>query len=456
MITPNYSSYRDPVARVVRKQDGWYRYVFKTYQKEYDYLTQSGLYHELVDKGLMIGHEDVGPDNENPDVYKVIRPEQIAFQSYPFEWSYGQWRKALIALLDINCIALKYGMILKDATPFNFYITKGRAVLLDTTSFILFTKNDVWAAYRQFCEEFLGPLALMHYNGDQWSELVSAYTRGLPLTFISRQLRRSSWFSLTCLLHIHLHARFRGGSATKPQKGFTAEKLLSLFSMIRSAAVSWNEPYRLKGAWKNYYDGGSPKYIIEKEKTVIQWLDKIKPHTVADLGANTGRFAFIAAKYAEYVIAIDKDESCVDSIEDEIEEKSLANITALTVDLAAPSPARGVLNKEYPSIFDRGKSDMVLGLALVHHLCIDMNISMQLVAETFSAFCERFAIVEFVPPDDERVVQLIENRGGLFTEYSEELFITAFSADFDQVEEVEIGPGKRKLFLFKKRHAAAT
>src|SRR6202008_2601416 len=114
-------SYRDPAARVVKKQDGWYRYIFKTYQKEFDYLTQSGLYHELVEKGLMISHEEIGPDSENPEVYKVIRPAQIHFQSYPFEWSYSQWRKAAVALLDINSIALKYGMILKDASPFNFY-----------------------------------------------------------------------------------------------------------------------------------------------------------------------------------------------------------------------------------------------------------------------------------------------------------------------------------------------
>jgi len=413
---------------------------------------RSGLYHELVEKGLMISHEEIGPDSGDHDVYKVIRPEQIPFQSYPFEWSYSQWRKALIAFLGINGIALKYGMILKDATPFNFYITKGKAVLLDTTSFILFANNDLWIAYRQFCEEFLGPLALMHYNGDQWSELVSAYTRGLPLAFISRQLRRSSWFNLTCLLHIHLHGRFQGASA-KPQKGFTAEKLSSLFAMIRSTALSWDEPYRLRSIWKDYYDGGGAEYIAEKEKTVTKWLDEIRPQTVADLGANTGRFAFIAATHADYVIAIDKDESCVDRIEDEIEERSIANITALTVNLAEPSPARGVLNKEYPSIFDRGKSDMVLGLALVHHLCIDLNISMQLVAETFSLFCSRFAIVEFVPPDDERVVQLIENRGGIFTRYSEELFIAAFSAEFDQVKEAELGAGKRKLYLFRKRQA---
>lgn len=413
---------------------------------------RSGLYRELVEKGLMISHEEIGPDTENPEVYMVIRPAQIAFQSYPFEWPYSQWRKALIALLDINSIALRYGMILKDASPFNFYIAKGKAVLLDTTSFILFAKNDLWVAYRQFCEEFLGPIALMRYNGYQWSELVSAHTRGFPLAFISRQLRRSSWFNLTCLLHIHLHARFTG-KKSKAKKGFDSEKLLSLFSMIRSTALSWDEPSRLKNNWKDYYDGGNAAYIAEKEKTVSKWLAEIKPHTVADLGANTGRFAFIAAKYAGYVIAIDKDETCVDRIDNEIEETSIANLTALMVDLAEPSPALGVLNKEYLSIFERGRSDAVLGLALVHHLCIDMNISMAQVAETFSSFCDRYAIVEFVPPEDERVVQLVANRGGLFTGYSEDLFITAFSAGFDQVEEAELGPGKRKLYLFRKRHA---
>src|ERR1700759_5124903 len=93
LIVPNYSSYRDPAARVIKKPDGWYRYIFKAYQKEFDYLTQSGLYAELVQKGLMISHQEVKPDNGDPAVYKMIRPRQISFQSYPFEWSYGQWRK---------------------------------------------------------------------------------------------------------------------------------------------------------------------------------------------------------------------------------------------------------------------------------------------------------------------------------------------------------------------------
>src|ERR1022692_2980519 len=126
MIGPNYYSYRDGDARVVKKEDGWYRYIFNSYRDEYDHLIRSGLYQDLIEKDLLIPHEEVEIDVANPNVYKLIRPRQIQFQSYPFEWSYTQWRKSILAFLDINLIALKYGMILKDGTPFNFFLINGK------------------------------------------------------------------------------------------------------------------------------------------------------------------------------------------------------------------------------------------------------------------------------------------------------------------------------------------
>ncbi len=200
MTGPNYYSYRDADARVVKKKDGWYRYIFNEYKSEYDHLIASGLYQALIEKDLLIRHEEIGIDTTDPDVYKLIRPTQIQFQSYPFEWSYTQWRKSILAFLDINLLALKYGMILKDGTPFNFYLTKGKSVLLDTTSFVFFKKNDFWAPYKQFCEEFLGPFALMHFNGAKWARITGTYVRGLPLPFVSKQLGWKSWLNATCFV----------------------------------------------------------------------------------------------------------------------------------------------------------------------------------------------------------------------------------------------------------------
>ena len=165
IIEPNNISYRDTAARVVKKESGYYRYIFHEYKAEYDHLIQSGLYEELTQKDLLIEHQEIQIDTDDPKVYKLLLPNQIPFQSYPFEWSYTQWRKAILAYLRINHIALKYGMILKDATPYNFYLIGGKAVMFDTSSFMFFNENDSWIAYRQFCEEFLSPVALMHYNG---------------------------------------------------------------------------------------------------------------------------------------------------------------------------------------------------------------------------------------------------------------------------------------------------
>ena len=140
MIEPNYISYRDSAARVVIKEGGYYRYIFNEYKAEYDHLMRSGLYEELTQKRYLIEHHEIPADTSDPRVYKLIYPTQIPFQSYPFEWSYTQWRKAILTYLKINHLALKYGMVLKDATPYNFFFSNGKAILLDTSSFIFFKK----------------------------------------------------------------------------------------------------------------------------------------------------------------------------------------------------------------------------------------------------------------------------------------------------------------------------
>ena len=457
MTGPNYYSYRDTDARAVKKKDGWYRYIFNAYKDEYEHLMKSGLYRELVEKDLLISHKEVEVDADDPKVYKLIRPVQIQFQSYPFEWSYTQWRKSILAFLDINLIALKYGMILKDATPFNFYLTNGKSFLLDTSSFMFFKKNDFWLAYRQFCGEFLSPFALMHFNGPQWARITQAHLRGLPLDFVSKQLSWTTWLNPTCFFHIHLHSKYGNNdelaTRKKPSTGFDVEKLSSLLTMLRSTVLSWDKPYRFKPQWSNYYESAieSAYYLISKEEVFTEWLLQTNPKTVIDLGANTGKFSRLAAKHADYVIALEKDGNCVDVFEREIENDDLRNITALTGDLAATTPDLGVLNREFPSIYVRGKSEMVLGLALVHHLCLTANISLNQVAELFAQFATKFAVIEFIPKEDTKVIALLKNKKDIFSGYNEANFISIFSIYFELLKVEQLSGSKRKLFLWKKK-----
>ena len=466
MTQANYISYKDSAARVVLKEGIYYRYIFNEYKREYDNLMQSGLYEALIAKGYLIPHAELKYEGNEPSIYKQLLPEQIHFQSYPFCWSYSQWRKAIITYIEINKIALSYGMILKDATPFNFFFKEGRAILLDTSSFEFFKEGDPWLAYKQFCTEFFSPIALMHYNGQIWSGMVKANLKGLPLNFVSKQLPLKSWFNFTCLLHIHMHAKYANTEASvkeenarksKVQEGFTKEKLLSLIDMILSTVKKWEQANNIDKHWQGYYknDIESPIYLNQKEEIIIKWLNELKPKTVIDLGANTGRFSFLAAKEVEQVIALESDYNCVDAIENAIDKAALKNITVMQMDLAETTPSFGVLEKEYSSIFKRLSNihlspSLVMALAIVHHLHISNFLSFAQIAELLAKFNSKYLIIEFVPIQDSKVQLLIKNKQRDFSSYTQENFTTALLEYFKLIEIKIIEGSDRELLLLEK------
>jgi hypothetical protein len=446
---------------------------------------QSGLYKALSEKGLMITHQEVEQSQSN--FYKKLHPHQILFLSYPFEWSYGQWRKVMYAYLQINQIALGHGMILKDATPYNFYFEGGRAVLLDTSSFDFFKEGDAWMAYRQFCSEMLSPFALMHYNGQRWARITQSHLKGMPLNFVSKQLPLKSWLNMSCLLHIHMHGKYatndsenstlrnlkksgseksEDGSAERinkeisnqtKQKGFSKEKIVSLMKMLQSTIVDWKKPYAYEKHWINYYqkDIASDKYLEHKEVIIKELLGKLtnqnKIDSILDLGANTGKFSLLATEYADKVIALEYDDICVDAIDKAIVSAKKHHIYCLRIDLAETTPNMGVLEKEYSSIYSRAKSSMVMGLALIHHLFISNQLNFDQIASMFNEFSEKQVIIEYIPITDEKVQFLIKDKQREYSDYTEENFTKALEHYFQIKERVILKGSDRILYLIEKK-----
>jgi hypothetical protein len=467
-LTPNSISYRDTAARVVKEGETYFRYISYSYKSEYDHIMESGLYKKLVDKGFLIPHKEVEfkQDKENTNtsyytnVYKKLLPYQIDFQTYPFEWSYGQWRKAIFCFLRINEIALEFGMILKDASPYNFFIEKGNAILLDTSSFIFFNKGDKWIAYRQFCSEFFSPFVLMKYNGERWSRISRSHTNGFPLDFVSKQLPLKSWFNLSCLMHIHLHSKYSNAEGStedyskkrKFKRGFTKEKLLSLIKLLKQNTKKWEIGYQYEKHWKNYYekDIENEAYIQNKKDIIEDWLAKIRPNRVIDLGANTGYFSFLSSQYAKKVISIEEAEYCIDMIDKICREKNINNIISLKNDISQPTPNLGVLNNEYNCIYKRAKSELVLALAITHHLFFKNKLNFTIIAEIFANFSESYLIVEYIDIEDSKIKLLNTEFNVNRIYYKEENFVKAFLKHFKLLKCKHIKNSKRNLYLFKK------
>lgn len=449
-------SYKDPSGFVVKLNDGYHRVISLNYKNEFDHLIDSGFYRVLTDKGLMIPHTEVDLSPGYSNYYKEVYPQQLDLISYPFEWSYGQWRQMILRYLTINDLALQHGMIMKDASPYNFTFVHDKCVLIDTLSFDLYNDGTPWIAYRQFCEEILSPFLLMHYKDPLWAKLSRAAITGLPLSFVSTNLPFSTKFNSLCMMHIHLHSRFKNkggsGSTNLSASGFNKEKLTVLFSGIKDGVKKHKKPLLKNSIWDDYYanDIESEKYIADKIEVIKAWLEQAKPNITVDLGANTGKFSLIASPFSKHVYAVESDIYCVEEIYQETKQIKDNNITTIVADIVDPSPGLGWANEEKSPLLQRINGDMLMALAVIHHLCLTRNIPLEFVAKLFAGITSRYAIVEFVPKSDNKSKLLLENKGDIFEYYTEEHFITCFEQYFKLAAIHTCEDSVRKLFLWEK------
>ena len=447
------SSYRDPSGYVFEKNGIIYRQVNKIFSEDFDFFISGGCYDALVKKNMLIPHETIHENLTGDENWHVtLKPQRVGFITYPFEWSFNMLRDAALLTLQLLKEGIEWGMILKDATPYNIQWHEGKLVLIDSLSFEKYDESTPWIAYRQFCENFLSPLLLAHYSKHPVQELLLAYPEGIPLGLTSKFLPRRTKFNLHVYLNIHLHAKY---SAREP-KGenkkiqFSKKKLLNLVSSLETSINKLNLP-DITSTWSAYYDEASQRsgYYEEKIKVVVKWLGQVNPlDSVADLGANTGEFSKLADTKTS-VLAADFDPWCINKLYREIKTGGITNILPIILDLSRPSPSFGVNNIERDSFINRVKVDLCLALALVHHLAIGKNIPFTQIAFFFQQVC-RHLLVEFIPKSDEKVKLMLKDKKDIYPDYNEENFLLAFQKYFTVTSKQEVGQSGRILYLMQK------
>jgi hypothetical protein len=254
----------------------------------------SGLYGALTNVELMIRHEEVDQDNNGT---VIIRPEQVPFISYPYEWCFEQYREAALVTLRIQLLALKFGMTLKDASAYNIQFINGRALLIDTLSFEMYNEGP-WVAYGQFCRHFFAPLMLMLYVDQRMGKMMQNYIDGIPLDLADRLLRGKGGFS--AWQHIHLHTaaikRYEGESGKEGKLAQIILKKTMLVSIINSL-IRTIQGLRLKKQiteWGDYYSATNySEYSVRQKETIVKrYLDKAAPASLVwDFGANDGCYS---------------------------------------------------------------------------------------------------------------------------------------------------------------------
>jgi ribosomal protein L11 methylase PrmA len=452
------ASFRDPSGFLFSRRDSLYRQVNQVYQPHYDALLNSGLYPRLVKAGLLIPHQEVDVEPADPaQAYRVISPERVEFISYPYEWSFSQLKDAALVTMRVQKKALEAGMVLKDASAYNIQFHRGRPVLIDTLSFEIHNEGEPWVAYRQFCQHFLAPLALMALVDVRLGQLLRTNIDGVPLDLAARLLPRRTRLNMGLATHIHLHAAAQkryAGQVEKPQlRKMSRMAFLGLMDSLEGAVrkLTW-KPAGTE--WGDYYTASASHYTaaaFEAKRQVVQeYLQPIQPRQVWDLGANTGEFSRLAADQGVPTLAFDIDPAAVELNYQAMVEQKERHLLPLLMDFTNPSPGLGWQNHERDSLLERAPADALLALALIHHLAIANNVPLPHLAEFFRSL-GRWLIIEFVPKEDSQVQILLASRQDIFPGYHAEGFEAAFRQAFTIHEKRTLPDTERVLYLMEAR-----
>lgn len=454
-------SFRDPWGSVFVMDGEIRRAVFSPGAGHYAGAKERGIYEGLIKKGLLIAHEErsaVGEGIPEGTVFCLSHP-RLPMVSYPWEWTFSMLKDGALLHLNVMEELLPRGYWLRDASAFNVQFDGKRVLLIDTLSLGERVPGSPWVAYRQFCSHFLAPLALAACVDIRTLALWRSYIDGYPLDLAVAMLPWRARYRPGLWMHLALHAAFQRKADTKEDLdegvGKKTPKVSDqgLIGLVRSlrrttARLTWKGGESL---WKSYEEirTYTSEDVGHKSRFVSRALDEVNPGTVWDLGANTGEYSELAASRGAFVVSVDGDAACTELIYRKLTKEKKLPVLPLTMDLANPSPGLGWDGTERPGLSDRGPADLVLALALLHHLVLTGCVPLERVARWLARLSAHL-VVEFVPPRDPMVIKLLRNRNGEHLPYDEGTFRLGFEKFFDFLKEETLPNGRRLFFCRKK------
>ena len=459
-------SFRDPSGYVFLYRGRVFRAIDAECRDTLEQLNKSGVLPRLMRSGAVVDTRFVEDglllselESAHGPHAAFLEHDRIAHITYPYEWSLSMVADAGIHTLDLQIALLEAGCSLKDATAYNVQFVGGAPRFIDLPSFERGARLDVWYALGQFQRMFVYPLLLGRYQGWDPRSYFIANLDGRSASQVAGSFKGLQAYRPGLLLDVTLPALFEkrstnGNGGVKQSRTGTASAAAQIPNLkrLRSKLRSLADGYKPTESWVAYTRECSYDDTAEsaKKKQIAAFLERIAPATVLDLGANTGDYSYVAASCGADVVAVDQSHDTIEVLYRRL-RKEPARITPVVVDLRNPSPGIGYRNQERPPFFERISSDCVMALALIHHLIVSGNMTMEAVRELFAGVVKRHLILEFVPPDDEMFQRLTKFRRDEFGYLTLEKCIETFSSCFNLEARASVPHSGRTLLLFRRK-----
>jgi hypothetical protein len=453
------ASFRDPANQVFYAGGAVYRGLRGDAVDDWRALSATGFFTRMVEDGRICATVPAtvgGPGFDDFDL--VLRHERVPFISYPYEWTFSMLRDAALLHLDILAAALPEQMITKDGSAYNLQWRGAQPTFIDLGSFERLRPGEPWAGYRQFCQTMLYPLLLQAHLGVDFQPWMRSQIDGIEPAQMRHMFTGRRRLRAGVVKHVVLqHALERQFSHTSSQQaradlraaGFTTELVVATVRALRKLVrkLEWKPPASHWGGYRqtcSYSEGDAGAKQAFVQRALGAAGDDLD--LVLDLGANDGAYSRLAAGHARHVVAVESDHAVTDALYRDLRDAGETRILPLVMDLANPSPGGGWRSVERAAFHDRAGADVVLALALVHHLAIGRNVPLPEVLDWLAGLGRRL-VIEFVDPADPMARRLLSNKpAGLFGGYRREVFEKLLADRCEVTQREELPSGTRTLY----------
>ena len=454
-------SFRDPSGRVVRHEKRILRAVYAGGAENLRSAREKGVLDALIERGWLIPAETLDGDglaDLAPGAVEWLEHPVLDYVSYPYEWSFSALKAAALHHLEVHLQLLDDGFTLSDASAYNVQFRGTKPVFIDHLSIIPYDEGAAWTGQRQFGMQFLCPLFLWAKKGLAPHPWYRGSVEGIAPEDLAKLLGWRDRLSFTVLAHIVGPARFErlrvaDGREAAPRREMRLPRgrLIAILKSLRDYIADLALPYE-KSVWDDYADNNSYDAVRREAKRgfVAEAVREAGPRLLFDMGCNSGDFCQLAIDSgAESVIGFDFDLRALERAYARF-DKANANVLPLWLDAMNPSPAQGWAGAERKSLQERAGADMVLALALIHHLAIARNVPLGMAVDWLMGLAP-CGVIEFPVKADPMVQQLLRNRPDIFPDYTEEAFVHHVEARGQIVRRQWAADGNRLLLAYDRR-----
>jgi hypothetical protein len=459
-------SFRDPESRIFYAGGDVYRALSQDGLDDFKALQGTKLFERFSESGGLVRTELLEDTAAVPnellakDCAGVLKHERIPFVSYPYEWTFSMLKDAALLQLDLTLAALDEGMVLKDSTPYNVQFKGAKPVFVDVGSFERLREGEPWVGYRQFCMLYLYPLMLQAVKGVPFHPWLRGCIDGIAPAQMRGVCSARDRFRKGFWLNVFLHAKLeaRHGDRGKEVKdevrkaGFRKELIVANVRRMRKlvSSLDWSPP---EGVWVAYGERNS--YTDDDAKRKDEFVREVATSQrwglSWDIGANNGRYSRIAAEGSDHVLAVDADQGPMELLYRTLRDEGDEQILTLTMNLADPSPSLGWRGLERKDLAARGRPDLVLALALIHHVTIAANVPVAEFVDWLASLGTSL-VIEFPTREDPMVEKLLgPKREGLHPDYERVNFERVLAAAFDVERRERLSSGTRLLYFARPK-----